>query len=263
SQESPYLAFIVGLHTATALALLTLFFRDWVAIIKAFFGSIRRRRIESVHERLAWLLVVATIPAGILGLALEHALRTLFAKPLAAAIFLTINGLLLIAGERLRRRSTTGDATGPAASTAVREAVESTGDTDEQALDAAIGAHVSVRDAGVIGVLQTAALFAGISRSGITMVGGLLRGLTHEEAVRFSFLLATPIIFAAGVYKVPDLFGPLGDGIRGQVLAGSAVAFVAAFASAAFLVRWFKTRTLTPFAIYCLVAGVASIVRFA
>jgi undecaprenyl-diphosphatase len=263
SQESPYLAFIVGLHTATALALLALFFRDWVAIIKAFFGSIRRRRIETVHERLAWLLVVATIPAGILGLALEHALRTLFAKPLAAAIFLTVNGLLLIAGERLRRRSTTGDVTGPAASTAAREAVERTGDTDEQALDAAIGAHVSVRDAGVIGVLQTAALLAGISRSGITMVGGLLRGLTHEEAVRFSFLLATPIIFAAGVYKVPDLFGPLGDGIRGQVLAGSAVAFVAAFASAAFLVRWFKTRTLTPFAIYCLVAGVASIVRFA
>jgi undecaprenyl-diphosphatase len=263
SQESPYLAFIVGLHTATALALLTLFFRDWVAIIKAFFGSIRRRRIETVHERLAWLLVVATIPAGILGLALEHALRTLFAKPLAAAIFLSVNGLLLIAGERLRRRSTTGAATGPSASTAAREASERTGDADEQALDAAIGAHVSVRDAGVIGVLQTAALFAGISRSGITMVGGLLRGLTHEEAVRFSFLLATPIIFAAGVYKVPDLFGPLGDGIRGQVLAGSAVAFVAAFASAAFLVRWFKTRTLTPFAIYCLVAGVASIVRFA
>jgi undecaprenyl-diphosphatase len=252
SQESPYLAFIVGLHTATALALVALFFRDWVRIVKAFFGSIRRRKVETVHERLAWLIVVATIPAGLLGLVLEHALRTIFAKPLAAAVFLTLNGLLLLAGERLRRRSFDR----PAEESAVA-------DSSAETLDAAIGSRVTVRDAGVIGVLQTGALLAGISRSGITMVGGLLRGLTHEEAVRFSFLLATPIILAAGVYKVPDLFGPLGDGIRGQVLAGSAVAFVAALASAAFLVRWFKTRTLTPFAIYCLAAGAASIIRFA
>jgi undecaprenyl-diphosphatase len=248
SAESPYLAFIVGLHTATALALVALFWRDWVRIVRGFFSSVARRRIETVYEKLAWLIVVATIPAGLLGLLLEHALRTLFAKPLAAAIFLTLNGLLLFAGERLRRRS--------------GAVIPSEGDVPAS-LDEAISSRVSMRDASVVGVLQTGALLAGISRSGITMTGGLLRGLTHEEAVRFSFLLATPIILAAGVYKVPDLFGPLGDGIRGQVLAGSVVAFFAALAAATFLIRWFKTRTLTPFAFYCLAAGVVSIVHFA
>ena len=247
SPESPYLAFIVGLHVATALALLVLFRRDWVAIIGGFLTSVRNRRIQTVPERLAWLIIIATVPVGIAGLALEHALRTLFAKPLASGIFLILNGLILLAGERLRRRVPAADG-----------ATLGEGDTDDDVVR-----KVRPLDAAWIGTLQIGALFAGISRSGITMVGGLLRGLSHEEAVRFAFLLATPVIFAAGVYKVPDLFGPLGDGIRGQVLAGSAVAFVAAFFSASFLVRWFKTRTLTPFAVYCLVVGVASVVRFA
>ena len=247
SPESPYLAFIVGLHVATALALLVLFRRDWVAIIGGFLTSVRNRRIQTVPERLAWLIIIATVPVGIAGLALEHALRTLFAKPLASGIFLILNGLILLAGERLRRRVPAADG-----------ATLGEGDTDDDVVR-----KVRPLDAAWIGTLQIGALFAGISRSGITMVGGLLRGLSHEEAVRFAFLLATPVIFAAGVYKVPDLFGPLGDGIRPQVLVGSAVAFVAAFFAASFLVRWFKTRTLTPFAVYCLVVGVASVVRFA
>jgi undecaprenyl-diphosphatase len=247
SPESPYLAFIVGLHVATALALLVLFRRDWVAIIGGFLTSVRNRRIETVPERLAWLIIIATVPVGIAGLALEHALRTLFAKPLASGIFLILNGLILLAGERLRRRVPAADG-----------ATLGEGDTDDDVVR-----KVRPLDAAWIGTLQIGALFAGISRSGITMVGGLLRGLSHEESVRFAFLLATPVIFAAGVYKVPDLFGPLGDGIRPQVLVGSAVAFVAAFFAASFLVRWFKTRTLTPFAVYCLVVGVASVVRFA
>jgi undecaprenyl-diphosphatase len=247
SPESPYLAFIVGLHVATALALLVLFRRDWVAIIGGFLTSVRNRRIETVPERLAWLIIIATIPVGIAGLVLEHALRTLFAKPLASGIFLILNGLILLAGERLRRRVPAADG-----------ATLGEGDTDDDVVR-----KVRPLDAAWIGTLQIGALFAGISRSGITMVGGLLRGLSHEESVRFAFLLATPVIFAAGVYKVPDLFGPLGDGIRPQVLVGSAVAFVAAFFAASFLVRWFKTRTLTPFAVYCLVVGVASVVRFA
>ena len=253
SSESPYLAFIVGLHVATALALLVLFRRDWVGIVGGFFSSLRHRRIETVYERMAWLIVVATVPVGLLGLLLEHALRTLFAKPLASGIFLTVNGLLLLAGERLRRRA-------PAREVAAA-ASDEVGSADT--LDVAMSRRVALRDAAVIGTLQVGALLAGISRSGITMVGGLLRGLSHEEAVRFSFLLATPVILAAGMYKVPDLFGPLGNGIRGQVLAGSAAAFVAAFAAAKFLQRWFRTRTLTPFAIYCLVAGLASVVKFA
>ncbi len=251
--HSPYLAFIVGLHVATALALLVLFWRDWVGIVRGFFTSLAHRRIETTHERLAWLIVVSTIPAGLLGLVLEHSLRSLFAKPLAAAVFLTVNGLILLAAERLRRRAPQHR---PAS-----DSVDTEGPVP--GLDLAMTQQVSVRDAGVIGLLQSGALLAGISRSGITMAGGLLRGLTHEEAVRFAFLMATPIILAAGVLKVPELLGPLGDGIRGQSLAGAVAAFVAALAAATFLQRWFKTRTLTPFAIYCLVAGVLSIVRFA
>jgi undecaprenyl-diphosphatase len=252
SPESPYLAFIVGLHVATALALLLLFWRDWVGIIRGFVTSVRHRRIESTYERLAWLIVIATVPAGITGLLLEHALRTLFAKPLAAAVFLTCNGVLLVAAEYLRRRA-------PAHRPVVgEEAAEAAA-----AVDVAIGRQVSRRDAGLIGVVQTLALLPGISRSGVTMSGGLLRGLTHEEAVRFSFLLATPIILAAGLLKVPDLIGPLGDGIRPQVAVGSLAAFVSALVAARFLERWFRTRTLIPFAIYCLLAGGISILRFA
>ena len=155
--------------------------------------------------------MLATIPAGITGLLLEHSLRTLFAKPLAAAVFLTINGLILFAAEYLRRRA-------PAHHPVVVEP----GDNAATGVDVAISQQVSRRDAGIIGVVQTFALLPGISRSGVTMSGGLLRGLTHEEAVRFSFLLATPIILAAGLLKVPDLAGPLGNGIRAQVAVGSA-----------------------------------------
>jgi len=243
ADESPYLAFLVGLHVATAIALVAFFWRDWVAITSGFVRSIRRRRVETSHERMAWLLVIATIPVGLFGLIFEHSLRTLFAKPLAAAIFLTLNGVMLLAGERLRRR-----ATAPAGQTVTTR-------TSLQTL--------RTGDAVVIGTSQIGALFAGISRSGITMVTGLLHGLDHEDAARFSFLLATPVIFAAGVYKLPDLAGPLGDGIRLQVLVGSVCAGAAAFVAVRFLTRWFHTRTLTPFAIYCLIAGIVSIVHFA
>jgi undecaprenyl-diphosphatase len=124
-------------------------------------------------------------------------------------------------------------------------------------------AALSVTDAVLIGAAQILAFFAGISRSGVTMVAGLARGLDHEEAARFAFLLATPIILAAGVYKLPDLLGPNGDGVRGQVLAGSVAAAVAAWLSVRFLQHWFQTRTLTPFAVYCLLAGVVCLLRFA
>ena len=255
SNESPYLAFIVGVHVATALALLQLYWSDWVGIVRGFFRSIARRRIDTVHERMAWMIVLATVPVGIAGLVLEHQLRTLFAKPEAAAIFLTINGLILLLGERLRRRASRRPPEKPA-----DPGVEPDGAPDT---DVTIAGQLTLGDTLFVGSSQILALLAGISRSGVTMVSGLLRGLSHEEAVRFAFLLATPVIFAAGVYKIPDLTGPLGNGIRGQVLAGSIAAFVAAYISARFLVRWFKTRTLTPFAIYCLIAGIASIIRFA
>jgi undecaprenyl-diphosphatase len=234
-QESFYLAFLVALHVATALALLLFFRRDWSRIISGFVRTLRTRRIETSDERLAWLLVIATIPTGIIGLLFEHELRTVFAKPFAAAAFLTVNGVILIGGEVARRRVPAG-----------------------RQLDT-----LEFKEAGIVGVAQTGALFAGISRSGITMVVGLLRGLDHEDAARFSFLLATPIILAAGVYKMPDLLGPNGDGIRGQAFVGAVVAGVAAYVSVRFLVRFFETRTLWPFGVYCLVAGALCMLRFA
>jgi undecaprenyl-diphosphatase len=236
--ESFYLAFVVALHVATACALLVYFRSDWVRIIGGFFRTLRTRRVETPDERMAWLLVIGTIPVGITGLVFEHSLRTIFAKPLAAAIFLTINGGILLAGEAYRRNAGTREAT--------RE------------LDS-----LEYPEAGAIGVAQTASLFAGISRSGVTMVAGLVRGLSHEDAARFSFLLATPIILAAGIYKVPDLFGHLGDGVRGQALFGAVISGIAAYGAVRFLVRFFETRTLLPFAVYCLVAGGISVVRFA
>jgi undecaprenyl-diphosphatase len=265
--ESPYLAFIVGLHVATALALLLFFWRDWVRIIGGFFSSIRHRRLETVHERMAWLIVIATIPAGILGLALEHTFRTLFAKPEAAAIFLTVNGGILFTGEYLRRRAVARTAAAvragdPAPLPDGQPPAVADPEHDPEN-DIEITRRFSFRDSTVVGVFQSAALLAGISRSGITMVAGLIRGLNHEQAVRFGFLLATPVIFAAGVYKLPDLTGPLGQGIRGQVLAGSAAAFIAAIVTIKFLVRYFRTRTLTPFAWYCSIFGAFCIVRFA
>jgi undecaprenyl-diphosphatase len=254
--ESPYLAFIVVLHVATALALLVFFWRDWVQIVRGLFRSLFRRRIETVHERMAWLLVIATIPAGITGLAFEHELRVLFAKPEAAAIFLTINGLILFGGERLRQR---------AIERGGRDSIhdEPIDPNLDEVLDEVVVTRVRPIDAVWIGLSQVLALFAGISRSGITMVAGLGRGLDHEQAVRFAFLLATPIILAAGVLKIPDFTGSLGDGIRGQALAGAVAAFIAALISTRFLTRYFRTNKLTPFAIYSLVVGVASIIRFA
>ena len=247
ASESFFLAFLVGLHVATALAL-AFFYRDqWIRIVAGLIRSLRHRRIETADERLGWLLIFATIPAGLMGLVFEHPLRVLFATPVAAAGFLIVNGFVLLGGEWIRRRAQVR---------AVVAAHEQTA-TGDRRLDT-----LEFREAGVVGVAQVFALLAGISRSGITMVAGLVRGLDHEDAARFSFLLATPIILAAGVYKLPDLLGPNGDGVRGQVLAGSIAAGIAAYLSVRFLSRYFTRRTLLPFAVYSLVAGALALVRF-
>jgi undecaprenyl-diphosphatase len=258
SEQSSYLAFIVGLHVATAIALLAFYWRDWVRIITGVLRTLRTRRVETSDERLGWLIIIATIPVGITGLALEHEFRVLFAKPLAAAIFLTINGVILLAGERLRRRATV-----PTAVAAERAGGLAADPAEAERADAELAHAVTTRDALQIGSSQILALFAGISRSGVTMVTGLWRGLDHEQSARFAFLLATPVILAAGVLKLPTLAGSAGNGIRGQVLVGSIAAGFAAYLSVRFLTRYFQTRTLTPFAIYCLVVGIACIVRFA
>jgi undecaprenyl-diphosphatase len=244
ADESFYLAFLVGLHVATAIALLIFFWRDWICVLRGFGSSIRKRRIETPDERMAWLLVLGTIPVGVVGLVFEHDLRTLFAKPTAAAIFLCINGLILFAGEGLRRRAATREL--------VADHAHHTDEADEVTRDLDT---LELREGVFVGSAQILALFAGISQSGVTMVAGLLRGLDHEDAARLSFMLATPVILAAGVYKLPDLLGPNGDGVRGQVLVGSLAAGIAAYVSVRFLTQWFRTRTLTPFAIYSLAFG--------
>jgi undecaprenyl-diphosphatase len=249
--DSPYLAFIVGLHVATAAALLVFFWRDWLRIVAGFVASLRYRRIQSPDERLAWLIVVATIPVGLAGVALEHLFRTTLGKPIPAAGFLLLNGIALYAGEVLRRRvapQASQDQTAPADQLHTGEAIDNR------------LSQLSMWRGALIGSSQILALLPGISRSGIAMVAGLWRGLSHEDAARFSFLLATPIILAAGVYKIPDLFGPLGAGIHGQVLAGSIASFVCAYLAVRYLTRYFQTRTLTPFAIYCALAGGISLV---
>jgi undecaprenyl-diphosphatase len=286
--ESPYLAFVVGLHLATAIVLLGVYARTWVRVIRGFFTSIARREVRSADQKLAWLIVVATIPVGLAGLVLEHPFRVLFAKPLAAAIFLMINGAILFSGEILRRRALARAAAAPAPvhtaptpaaspypvaqRTAVQASVQTgavqtatqPGDRDAMLDEAASGrlAGLGIWNAVWIGASQILALFAGISREGVTMVGGLARGLDHEDAMRFSFLLSTPVILAAGALKISDLTGSLGAGVRGQIIVGSIAAAASSLFAVLFLARYFRTRTLVPFAIYCLVAGFISVLRF-
>jgi undecaprenyl-diphosphatase len=253
--ESPYLAFIVGLHVATAAALLVFFWRDWLRIVAGFVSSLRYRRLRTSGERLAWLLIVGTIPVGICGLLLEHLFRTTLGRPIPAAAFLIANGLVLYGGERLRRRA---DNTAPVPATTGLSGPGSARDADAAA-DARL-AQMSLGRGALIGSAQVLALLPGLSRSGVTMAAGLLRGLSHEDAARFSFLLATPVILAAGALKIPDLVGPLGAGIHGPIIAGSIASFVSAYLAVRFLTRYFETRTLTPFAIYCVLFGTASLI---
>jgi len=300
SESSFYLAYIVALHCATALALAWFFRADWIRIIRGLFRSLpasarlslhdRRLRLDVADkdERLAWMIIFATIPVGLTGVALEHTFRVLFAKPAAAAVLLFINGLILLGAEAMRRsavrrnradarveaghpvpafappgaHATTAAGGGPAQVCTGDATIPMPADIDAAEQSDARIARLSYASGIWIGASQILALLAGISRSGVTMAGGLWRGLDHEDAARFAFLLATPVILAAGVLKVPSLLGPAGAHIHGQVILGVIVCGIAAYLSVRFLVRWFQTRTLTPFAIYCLVFGALSILRF-
>jgi undecaprenyl-diphosphatase len=278
--ESYWLALVVMLHVGSALGLLAYFWRDWIAIIRAFFRSLWRQRIETPTEKLAWLIIAASIPVGVIGLALEHPLRVLFAKPTAAAIFLMINGLILLGAERLRRRA---PARAASASDAyayagagpdpgggrVRPSVPGSGGAGPVAPrlleagnapaadESAELSQITFRNAVGIGFAQSAALIAGISRDGVCMSAGLLSGLDNETAARFAFLLATPIILAAGIFKLPDLTGPLGNGIRLQAAVACGCAAITAVVAVHYLLRYFQTRTLVPFGLYCLGFGLA------
>jgi undecaprenyl-diphosphatase len=243
-QNDPYfITFLIATHLATAIVLFLFFFKDWMRILSGMWRSLAERQIaaDNTDAKLGWLLVVGTVPAGILGLLFQDSLRTAFASAKSAAFFLMLNGVLLYGAERLRRRAPVVDSAG-----------------DGAASDARISGTTSYRDSVLIGAAQAIALIPGFSRSGASMSGGLLVGLSNEDAARFSFLLATPIIGAAAALKLPDLFGPTGDGVRGPALAASLCSAVTAYFSVKFLVRYFETNRLTPFAIYCFVAGVAS-----
>jgi undecaprenyl-diphosphatase len=243
--ESPWLAFVVMLHVGSAIGLLIYFWRTWIDIVVAFFRTLKHRRVETSTERLAWLIIIATIPVGILGLALEHPLRTLFAKPLTAAIFLVLNGLMLLGAERYRRRAEVREL-------ARREGLNPEGARELDTLD--------YKEAAIIGTAQAAALLPGMSRDGIVMSAGLVRGLNNEDAAKFAFLLATPPILAAGLYKLPDLTGPLGDhGVRSAAIWAAVSAAVAAVFTVHFLMRYFKRGNLRPFGIYCIVFGLLMI----
>ena len=243
--ESPWLAFIVMLHVGSAIGLLIYFWRDWVALVKAFFATLAKRRVDTATERLAWLIVVASIPVGILGLVFEHALRTLTAKPEIAAIFLTINGLMLLGAERLRRRADVREI-------ARREGQKSDGGRRLETLE--------YREAALIGLGESTALVAGISRDGVVMATGLARGLDNADSARYGFLLATPIILAAGLFKLGDLLGHNGDhGVRLAAVIAAGCAAVTAVGVVHFLTRYFQRGNLRPFGVYCLLFGVAMI----
>ncbi len=327
--ESPYLAFIVGLHVATAIALLIYFWRDWVRIIGGFCSSIRDRKVDTGDQRLAWLIILATVPVGIVGLKFEHAFRVIFGKPVIAGVFLTVNGVILIAGERFRTRASLAADAAVAAEEIAADGMTADGMTaDGMTADGIAVADAEAREAAArraatreparlletsrlvagaaglsppatagqlptagqapqqgeqagvlqadrrlaamrypqaiaVGSAQILALLAGISRDGVAMVAGMRTGLSREDAARFAFLLATPVILAAGALKIPDLLGPLGNGIRGQILLGSVLSGIGAYLSVRFLLRYLRTRTLTPFGVYCLIAGLASVAYLA
>jgi undecaprenyl-diphosphatase len=303
--ESPYLAIIVGLHVATAFGIMAYFWRDWVRIIGGFFSSLRDREIRTADQKLAWMLILATIPVGLVGLVFEHTFRVLFGVPIRAAIFLVVNGVILFAGERYRTKASlaadarlaaererdagsAGPDGGPAepaesgagpgerdgrplATTGRPAAMASTamhasGQRAVRQLEVSQAVQSDQRLAAtdylpavLIGSAQILALLAGISRDGVTMVAGMFRGLSREDAARFAFLLSTPVILAAGALKTSDLI-QLGHGIYGQILVASLLSGVGAYLSVRYLIKYFQTRTLTPFAIYCFVLGLGSII---
>ncbi|TML54273.1 MAG: undecaprenyl-diphosphate phosphatase [Actinobacteria bacterium] len=242
-QNDPYfITFLVATHLATALVLLGFFWADWVRIVKGLGRSLRDRGIDpaDTDAKLAWLLVVGTIPAGILGLLLENKLRHVFASPKSAAFFLMLNGFMLYGAELLRRRAP----------------------QVEEDDDARIAKQTTFGGAFGIGAAQALALIPGFSRSGATMGGGLLMGLSNKDAARFAFLLATPIIGAAAILKLPELAGSHGNGVRGQALVGALCSALTAYLAVRFLMRYFETKTLIPFAIYCVLAGLGASIYF-
>jgi undecaprenyl-diphosphatase len=240
-ENKAYLLITIAMHLASSIALFIVFRKRWIGLIGGTFRAFKSRNFQSTPFRVLGYIVIATIPVGVLGVVFGEYFQSIFGKPEYTAVFLTVNGLLLIAAERLSRRDIA---------------------TEYLDSDAEIDHRVTAKSAVVIGFGQSLALFAGISRFGVTMSAGLLRKLNHSVASDFAFLLSLPVIVGASILKLPELFTSDTNELLGQILVGSLVSFVATYFSVSFLVRWFKTKTLYPFAIYCLVVGIASFIRF-
>ena len=240
-ENQTYLLISIAMHLASSVALFLVFRKRWQNLIFGSFSALKSRNFQNTQFKVLSYIIIATIPVGILGLAFDDYFQSIFGKPEFSAIFLTINGLILIGAERLSRRDV------------AHELLDS---------DAEIDHRVNVKSAVVIGFGQSLALFAGISRFGVTMSAGLLSKLNHSVASDFALLLSLPVILGASIVKLPELFTTDANQLMGQIIAGSIVSFICTYISVTFLVRWFKTRTLYPFAIYCLIVGILSFVRF-
>lgn len=240
-ENKTYLLISIAMHLASSVALFLVFRKRWQNLIFGSFSALKSKNFQNTQFKVLSYIIIATIPVGILGLAFDDYFQSIFGNPEFSAIFLTINGLILIGAERLSRRDV------------AHELLDS---------DAEIDHRVNVKSAVVIGFGQSLALFAGISRFGVTMSAGLLSKLNHSVASDFAFLLSLPVILGASIVKLPELFTTDANQLMGQIIAGSIVSFICTYISVTFLVRWFKTRTLYPFAIYCLIVGTLSFVRF-
>jgi undecaprenyl-diphosphatase len=239
-----FLTYIVATHFATALVLFFFFKKEWMKIIGGIFRSLKEREVkkDDIYAKFGWLLVIGTIPVGILGLLFQDSLAKLFASAQIASVFLIINGVILYGAELLRKKR--------------QNKIETLKESDKNI------SKLSWKQSFGIGLFQSAALLPGISRSGTSMAGGLLSGLDNEDAARFSFMLATPVIGVAAILKLPELLNHSAAGIRGAMLAGAIAAGIAAYISVKYLVKYFQTKTLTPFAIYCFVAGIIYSIYF-
>ena len=240
-ENDAYLLITIAMHLASSVALFLVFRKRWVGLIAGSYKAVKSKNYQSTPFRVLGYIVIATIPVGVLGLALDDYFQDIFGKPQYSALFLTVNGLILITAERLSKR----------------EVLHEFHDSDAE-----IDRRVNAKTALAIGFGQSLALFAGISRFGVTMSAGLVRKLNHSVASDFAFLLSLPVILGASVVKLPELFTTDTRLVLGQILAGSIVSFFATYVSVTFLVRWFKTKTLYPFAIYCLAFGMISMIKF-
>jgi undecaprenyl-diphosphatase len=240
-ENDAYLLITIAMHLASSVALFLVFRKRWVGLIAGSYKAVKSKNYQSTPFRVLGYIVIATIPVGVLGLLLDDYFQDIFGKPQYSALFLTVNGLILITAERLSKRDV------------LHEFHNS---------DAEIDRRVNAKTALAIGFGQSLALFAGISRFGVTMSAGLVRKLNHSVASDFAFLLSLPVILGASVVKLPELFTTDTRLVLGQIFVGSIVSFFATYVSVTFLVRWFKTKTLYPFAIYCLAFGMISMIKF-